>query len=822
MSKSLPGPLNPLAKALLIRHSLRPQRALSRIGLGLALSGALVAQVQAQEWTLDIPAQSMNSALQALAKQTDTQLLYSPEDISGVRSSALKGRHDLATSLRILLGGSGLRYQIDGNTVTVTGGSAAKDGQVELSATNVNSTGLGATTEGTGSYTTGITSTATKMNLSIRETPQTITVITRQRMDDQHLASMTDVLNQTPGITMSQDGGERFNIYSRGSAINTYQIDGVTTTQENQTRNMPSTLLDMALYDRVEIIQGATGLMTGAGDPSGVVNLIRKRPTREFKSYIQGGVGSWDFYRAEADISGPLTQNGNVRGRFVAARQDNHTFMDWYNQERNLVYGVIEADLTDSTLARFSIDHQKYKSTGAPGVPLMFTNGQPTHFSRSTSSGARWGYEDIETTNYTINLEQQLANDWQLKVAANYMDVDRDTFSARYRTSTGAAYINQATGAATIIPTKASAEQYQKGMDITLQGPFELFGQTHELITGFNYLDYLNQHNEANTSTKTIDFYNWNNEMAKPGDDELNPFQDFRISTRQTGYFLATRLNLTDELHLILGARATNYNYHYNLTPLNGNAPTRYDMTERGVVTPYAGLVYDLTPEQSVYVSYTDIFKPQTAQDESGKTLDPVVGKNYEMGWKGEFFNGRLNTSAAVFLVQRDNVAEELPGVPVITNPDITASKAVDGAETKGIDLALSGELAPGWNMQTGYSHSRTEDADGNRMNTQLPIDTFRFWTTYRLPNEWSKLTIGGGVNWNSNASLTFTRLNGKVTQDDYAVASLMARYQIDDHLSATVNVNNLFDEKYYAGFAGSYGHYGAPRNTMLNLRYDF
>ena len=114
------------------------------------------------------------------------------------------------------------------------------------------------------------------MNLSIRETPQTVSVFTRQRMDDQHLASVTDVLNQTPGITMSQDGGERFNIYSRGSAIDTYQFDGVNTRQENQTRNMPSTLLDMALYDRVEIVRGATGLMSGSGEPSGVVNLVRK------------------------------------------------------------------------------------------------------------------------------------------------------------------------------------------------------------------------------------------------------------------------------------------------------------------------------------------------------------------------------------------------------------------------------------------------------------------------------------------------------------------------------------------------------------------
>ncbi|MFP3863929.1 TonB-dependent siderophore receptor [Pseudomonas capeferrum] len=819
MSKPLPSALNPLAKALLIRHSLRPQRALSRIGMGLALSSALVFQVQAQEWTLDIPAQSMNSALQALAKQTDTQLLYSPEDIGGLRSSALKGRHDLQSSLRILLQGTGLRYQIDGNTVTVTASAAAKDGQIELSATNVNSAGLGETTEGTGSYTTGVTSTATKMNLSIRETPQTITVVTRQRMDDQHLGSMNEVLTQTPGITMSQDGGERFNIYSRGSAINIYQFDGVTTYQDNQTRNMPSTLMDVGLYDRIEIVRGATGLMTGAGDPSAVVNVIRKRPTREFKSHIQAGVGSWDYYRAEADVSGPLTDDGRVRGRFFAAKQDNHTFMDWYTQDRDVLYGVVEADVTDTTVARFGIDRQTYKVNGAPGVPIIYTNGQPTNFSRSTSSDARWGYDDYTTTNYTFGLEQQLAHDWQFKLAAAYMDVDRDSFSSYYSTTTNRSYL-ELDGSTEISAGIVTAKQHQKGVDATLQGPFQLLGQTHELIVGYNYLEYENKHRGDSGPDVDINFYDWDNQTPKPGDDEIIPGIQYNISNRQSGYFVASRFNLTDDLHLILGARASNYRFDYALWRI-GNEPAPYKMVERGVVTPYAGIVYDLTNEQSVYASYTDIFKPQNNVDITGKPLDPEVGKNYELGWKGEFLEGRLNANIALYMVKRDNLAESTNEV-VPDSGGLIASRAVDGAETKGVDVELSGEVLPGWNVFTGYSHTRTEDADGKRLTPQLPMDTFRFWNTYRLPGEWEKLTLGGGVNWNSKSTLNFARYNSHVTQDDYFVTSLMARYRINESLAATLNVNNIFDKKYYAGMAGSYGHYGAPRNATVTLRYDF
>ncbi|MEE1925804.1 TonB-dependent siderophore receptor [Pseudomonas sp. 148P] len=765
-----------------------------------------------------IPAGNLDQALNRFASEAGILLSVDSRLTAGKRSPGLSGSFTVDEGLVRLLAGTGLAPINAGGNYALEPVSSQGDA-LELGATSVNAQGLGATTEGTGSYTTGSTSTATKMNLSIRETPQTITVVTRQRMDDQHLGSMTEVLNQTPGITMSQDGGERFNIYSRGSGINTYQFDGVTTYQDNQTRNMPNTLLDMALYDRIEIVRGATGLMTGAGDPSAVINVMRKRPTREFKSHVQAGVGSWDYYRAEADVSGPLTEDGKVRGRFVAAEQDNHTFMDWYSQDRSVLYGVLEADVTDSTLVRFGIDRQTYKVNGAPGVPLLYTNGEKTHLSRSNSSDARWGYDDYETTNYTLNLEQQLANDWQLKVAANYMDVDRNTFSSYVSTRTNRSYLDP-DGSTSISAGVASADQYQKGIDANLQGPFELLGQTHELIVGFNYLEYQNQHREYAGPDQDINYFTWRNQTPKPGDAELSPSIKYDVFNRQSGYFAAGRFNLSDSLHLILGARVSNYRFDYSLGIIDSPvAPDTYSMHERGVVTPYAGVVYDLTGEQSVYASYTEIFKPQSNVDISGRPLDPEVGKNYEMGWKGEFLDGRLNASVAVYLVQRDNFAE---ATEYQAPNGATASKAVDGAETKGVDLELSGEVLPGWNVYTGYSHTRTEDADGVRLTSQLPMDTFRFWNTWRLPGALDKLTLGGGVNWNSASSLYFSRYDSRVTQDDYFVASLMARYKVNEHLAATLNVNNLFDEKYYAGMAGSYGHYGAPRNATVSLRYDF
>lgn len=800
-------------------HPLRPLAAGIRNALLVsALLAATPALADTTPREYHIGQGDLGQALTRFATQAGIVLSFDPTATQGRKTPGLEGVYGVDDGLQVLLSGSGLRVMRESDDRYFIVPAAEETGAMELSATHVNSVGLGATTEGTGSYTTGVTSTAIKMNLSIRETPQSISVITRQRMDDQHLASITDVLKETPGITMSQDGGERFNIYSRGSAINSYQFDGVNTSQQNETRNMPSTLLDTALYDHIEVVRGATGLMTGAGEPGGVINLIRKKPTREFKAYVKGSVGSWDNFRSEADVSGPLTETGNVRGRMVVAKQDNQTFMDWYDQKREIVYGVAEADLTDTTLVRLGVDYQKYRSTGAPGVPLIYSNGQQTHFSRSTSSGARWMYDDFETLNYTATLEQQLADDWKLRVVTNYMDVDRDADLGWFRSTTGNSFLNQQTGVASAERAMISANQVQKGVDVNLQGSYELFGRSHDLVVGYNYSDYKNHHDSLSGGNTDFNFYTWDNYLARDG---YRPSVLLDIKTRQSGYFVANRFNLSDELHWLLGARVSNYSYDYNFTSRITGLNTPRKMRETGEVTPYTGLVYDLTPEQSIYASYTDIFQPQSSQDKNGQVLAPVIGKNYEMGWKGEFYEGRLNASAALFVVERDNFAELDPGQ--ITPSRTSAYRAVDGAKTKGFDLEISGEVAPGWNVQAGYSHARTEDADSKRLNTQLPMDTLRLWTTYRLTGHWDKLTLGGGVNWDSSKSLTFTDLNNAKAKDaDYAVASLMARYQVTDHFAATLNVNNLFDEKYYAGMAGSYGHYGTPRNAMLDLRYDF
>jgi len=221
-------------------------------------------------------------------------------------------------------------------------------------------------------------------------------------------------------------------------------------------------------------------------------------------------------------------------------------------------------------------------------------------------------------------------------------------------------------------------------------------------------------------------------------------------------------------------------------------------------------VVYDLNDTWSLYASYTKIFNPQGSwvQDAQFKPIDPMQGIGYEMGIKGSHFDGKLNSSVAVFKLEQDNLA--------IWQHD-NVYEAKQDTTSKGIEMEINGELAEGWQASAGYAYTLTTDNQDERIYTVLPRHSLKTFTTYRLPGVLDKMTVGGGVNWQSkvgNDLHTFT-------QGSYAIANLMARYDINEHLEASVNLNNLFDREYYS-MAGLYGTYGAPRNVMTNFTYRF
>ncbi|AUF95929.1 TonB-dependent siderophore receptor [Pseudomonas sp. 02C 26] len=837
----MPAPhrLTPLGKALLLRHALRPSLSMSALGLALALPYATVAQ--AQDLAFDIPAQPLSSALLSFGKQTDMQILFSQDTVQGRRSAAVAGRLSPEQALARLLQGTGVSYSVQGNVVTLGAPRAADDSAMQLGATNISGAALGITTEGTGSYTTGETAAATRLPLSLRKTPQSVSVVTRQQMDDQNLQSVSDVLKQTPGITVNQESSEAYSFYSRGFQLENYQFDGVPSlSSDGGSLRDNYSIGNSLIYDRVEVLKGATGLVNGTGYPSGVVNLVRKRPTDKFQGQIGAGAGSWDKYTADIDLSGPLSDSGNVRGRMVAGTQKQHSYVNYLSGEQNTFYGVLEADLNDSTMVTVGYDVQKNNDNGSTtgALPAFFMDGRTVKFSRDENAADRWTWRNQETQRAFAELSHTFDNDWVFKsVLSGRQYRSRELMSGissepiQADGSISHGFIGGNIGSdGSIYPigtaSKFNTTSKEESLDLFARGPFTLGGRVHEAVVGYSIArtKATSKRDDGVTNPVIDDVFQWDGYGDYPTNFEW--WSTFDIEARQRIAFAATIFKPTDELQLILGARVVDYSWEIDtINAIGRKLPA--DDTISGEVVPYAGITYDIDQYHTVYFSYTDVFKPQPYNlDATGKPLDPLTGQSYEVGIKGAYFNDRLNASLALFELKQDNFAI-LAGTNPLTGGD--AYRAVQGVKTRGVELELSGEVAQGLNVMGGYTFVESHDGDKDRVATNQPQHMFKVATNYRLPGDWNKVTVGGNVYWQSSTYFqpgnwySTNDPTAKFEQKPYTLVGLVAGYDFTEDFKGTVNVNNLFDKHYYSGI-GNYDtvYWGAPRNVMFNVKYSF
>ncbi|MFC6335537.1 TonB-dependent siderophore receptor [Pseudomonas sp. CCM 7891] len=679
---------------------------------------------------------------------------------------------------------------------------------LELGATEITSSQLGSITEDSNSYTTGAMSTATKLPLTMRETPQAVTVITRQRMDDQAMTSINDVVKATPGLFLDFSSGPGRQTYSaRGFDIDNLMYDGIPSGYQGWTVGAQPNL---AMFDRVEIVRGATGLVTGAGNPSAAINLVRKRPLAEQRVTLTGAAGRWDDYRGEIDASSPLNDSGTLRGRVVASYRDTNSFVDNAEEDHGLFYAVTEADLSEDTTLTLGFSHQKDKTNYFWGSSMIGLDGHHLDLPRSYNPGTDWENKDQEINTLFAEVRQRLANDWQLQFNANYSEQNAmftGSYQSRWANNTLARTVYQ-----------SAHDENQAGVDAFVSGPFDAFGRTHELVVGASKRIYdMTTHDYAPYDT------NWPINAGKP--DFVHTGNSREVTT-QDGIYITTRLSLADPLKLILGTRLDWYDYD------NRDGDGDYKVTRN--LTRYAGLIYDLDDQHSVYVSYSDIFTPQSAKDTSGTPLKPIVGKNYEVGIKGEYLDGALNASLALFRVDQENRAVQ---VLVANCPQATCNEASGEIRSQGIDFELQGALTENWQVGGGYTYARLHTIKDNanpqnvnqRFDTDTPEHMFKLSTNYRFQGPLEKLRVGGNVSWQSRLYNDIKLLDGsnyRLKQGAYAITDLMAGYKVNQHLDLQLNANNIFDRKYYSSISNSVSYggdtYGTPRNLMLTAKYSF
>jgi len=683
-----------------------------------------------------------------------------------------------------------------------------------------------------GSYTIGRTRTATPLDMSLRDTPQSVSVITQQRIEDQGLLTITDVANNVTGVSVNQYETHRASFTARGFEVTNLQIDNIPTTWD-AAWSAGEVLGSLALYDRVEVVRGATGLMTGAGTPSAALNLVRKRAfSKKLGGTIEATVGRWDKRRIMADVSTPLNASGSIRGRAVAEYSAGDSWVQYLENKDRTIYATVEADIGRDGTFSTGFSRQKMSPRGSMwgGLPYRYSDGSIIDWDRSKTTAAPWtGYEN-QYDNFFADYEHRFANGWNLRLS--YTDATRDGDSHLLYLSgvpdrvTGAGL--GAFAGSYVIQTK------QKDLGVHASGPFSAFGRQHEAAFGYLHAktDFHSNNRLASfagepdgAAPAVRDVNNWN-PASYPAPVWGQQARYETSETKQQGLYGMARFSVTNDLKAIIGARVTKYEKQGG-----GQWQAPYSLKYDNEITPYAGLVFDLNDTYSLYASHTSIFEPQNLKDFAGNMLDPIEGKANEAGIKGEFFDRRVNASLAVFHLKQDNLGQAAGRIDRdgAAGPLLEESyyRAAQGATSKGIELDVSGEIVSGLNASVGYAIFRAKDATGVDFNAIYPRKTLRAFASYRLPGQWNKLTVGGGVNWEGS---TYTidgtvapGIDGRMEQASYALVNLMARYEFSKQLSAQLNVNNATDKKTFAMFA-AYNQftYGAPRNTSLTLRYRF
>ncbi len=807
-----------------LRTRLRPLALAALLLAGAGLHTQAFAQTAPAVASYAIPAGPLAGALNRYAQQAGVSIAIDAAKVQGLTSAGLQGSYAIDDGFAALLRGSGyaigktstgyVLVAAPASVPTAAANAASAAERTMPSITIVGQAEQGATTEGSGSY-TARKLTIGKGEQAMKDIPQSVSVLTRQRLDDQGITDLREAVNNVTGVVGVHGVGPGVVITARGFQIDQWQYDGVPIDRNTYALGNWGQE-NMVIYDRLEVLRGASSLLEGTGSPGGSVNLVRKRPLATRQVAFTARAGSWDHYGAQLDVSTPLNADGSLRGRAIVDEDDSHSFIDQVWSRNRTVYAALDYDLGPATTLGLAVSN-----VNGRGRPMFvglarYADGSELGLPRSTYTGADWNRSKVEQTTVNLDLEHHFNSQWTFKTAA--LGVNESTNSTHQRM----AGTIKADGSGSMYGDFSTDFKNQKrGIDAFVRGKFDGLGIAQEVVVGASYVKFHSDDRYARAWTQGAQIFNI---------DHHRPWQDFdtiaargvssssTYDMRQKGLYGTWNGQLTSHLKALLGGRFSWYDFVY--APMGGTADTT-SVTAK--FTPSAALMYALTPQWSTYASYAGVFQPQTNRNVAGQILKPITGDSYEAGVKGELLDGKVNTSLAIFRYEHKDRAVN----------DYAAGFACDGwyysrasgkVRSQGLEAEVAGEVARGLQLSAGYAYTTTtylDDPDnkGEVFSTWTPKHMLRLWSGYTLPGEWNKFSVGAGVNMQSH-TLDFGR---SFDVAGFSLWNARLAWQATPQLSLAVNVNNLFDKRYVIpsyNDTGGNNHFGDPRNVQLTLKY--
>jgi TonB-dependent siderophore receptor len=662
-------------------------------------------------------------------------------------------------------------------------------------------------------------SSATKSPLSIRETPQSVSVVTQDLLDARQTIDLKQALETVAGVNQYSGPGPFAGTSAFG--FQAFQIRGISTygvfdLREDGLLGSPYYAQpDLAVYERLEVVKGPASVLSGRGSAGGFINRIRKIPLSEVRAEVTTSIGSFGLYRGDVDVTGPLFSD-KVRGRLVTAYEGDGSFVDGVKSTLAVVAPSLEVDLTNSTRLRLLGLYQDQRFISNSGFPLMRDGDifRAPDVRRSLFFGVP--NTDKDDNNWEIlsggvHLEQDIGDTWlaTLKLNGTSTDqpIDQDSYAYVYNFDD---FSN--TGNVGLYSSAFDAENDVWSGELRLAGRFDLLDRPATFAFGADHGRVDIERVDAFVSLGTANIYE-QNFADFPTVQPTTPSSNFVQDSETTGVYAELSLRPIQRLNVLLSGR------HDWADSSNKNrlAPgSKTDKQDRAFTGRF-GLVYDLSSNISVYTLYAQSFEPQSEVGEDGKILEPETGEIYEGGLKTEWFDGRLGATVAVFRLDRDNVAVPAPGI----GNDFSIPAGVQRSD--GSELEVNGEILPGWNLSLGVSllDSKFVEKDdpfhGSRPAGAADWQV-GYYTSYELQSGPLK-GLGLGTGMFAIGERGVSPFVPDANLEGYKRVDINAFHNFE-HFRVALQVRNVFDETYVEGAdrPGAYATFGSPTAVLLRL----
>jgi len=632
-------------------------------------------------------------------------------------------------------------------------------------------------------------STSLRLKTKLVELPQNVQVISSEILQDQQATSIMDgVIRNVSGVTMLEHWGHFARINMRGFRLPAFR-NGI-----NVQDSWGPLSEDMNTVERIEFVKGPAGFMMSAGEPGGFYNVVTKKPTEQFIANASFSVGSFDFYRGTVDVSGKLSENGKLLGRFNAMLQTSDSHRGNEDVTRYGIAPSLTYKFSDRTSVTAEMNLQQAESyIGSAYVFAPSSAGYASLDRDFKFTNNDYPVTDIQEVTFFANLKHEFSDNWSMEGQLGYLRYDQVGNSTWLLSL-------QENGDAYRYVSKWDALSLGKYAQVYLYGNFNTGGVSHKVMGGFDYSDksYWADWFESSVVDTTTPFNIFNPVYGTSPEPVFNRSASVQYRNGGTpygantvrAYYAQDEIGLLDNhIRFTLAGRYTNL---YTL------GKTETD----DVFTPRVGLSVDIVPTLTAYALYDQSFLPQSGVNSSGELLnDPVEGKDIEGGIKANFFDGRLRTSLGVYKINKNKI---LVGDPAYPNDNFSIYSGE--IESKGIEFDAQGQVTPELNIILNYANTNVKDKSGSLVAGHSKHVT-NGWLNYNF-SETSALSGFGaslGYQYQLDRSTWAWAADNQSDLPDYFRLDGALSWR-NDHFRVQLNINNILDEYLYSG--SDYGTY--------------